>query len=215
MKKKWMRKANGKNLKTKSMKTLLSLVLIGVVASNALAQNLKDSVPKEEPKTKLEAFQAKTGAVIIRGFSTIGSIEGRFSTSAQVECKEFTDASSGKKEYGVTITVTDRSSDYKRENTSYIDYDEIDSLLKGIDYIAKIDKNATKLDLFQADYRTKGDLMVSTFDDSDGKVQAAIQSGVYGSVSTYLSLDDLAVFKGLIQKAKGKLDSIRPDATKN
>ena len=188
-------------------------MLICAIASQALAQNQKTDSASKEPKTKLEAFEARTGAVIIRGFATIGSVAGRFSTSATVECKEFTDASSGKKEYGITITVK-KSSDYGHEHVSYIDYDEIDSLIKGIDYITKIDKTVTKLDLFQADYRTKGQLTVSTFSDDAGKVQAAVESGLYGSVSAYFSLDQLAEFKNLIQKAKDKLDSIQTEANK-
>ncbi len=138
------------------MRALLPLVLAAVVTSQALAQDKAAPVPKE-PKTKIEIFDAKTGAVIVHGFSTIGTVRGRFGTSATVECKEFTDASSGKKEYGITITVKD-TSEYKREHVSYIDYDEIDSLTKGIDYITKVDKTATKLDDFQADYKTKGEL---------------------------------------------------------
>jgi hypothetical protein len=195
------------------MKKLSLLALIGIIASQAMAQNLKDSAP-QAPKTKLEAFEAKTGAVIVQGFSKIGEVTGRYSTSASIECKEFTEASSGKKEYGIIITVK-KAGDYEHENTSYIDYDEIDSLIKGIDYITKVDKSATKLDYVQADYKTKGDLMVSTYSDDNGKIQASVQSGIYGAVSAYLSLDDLADFKNLIQKAKDKLDSIKTDAPKN
>lgn len=215
------------------MRKLLTLALAGFLTAHALAQDKKsDSAPKE-PKTKLEAFEAKTGAVIIRGFGTIGRVQGRLDTSAEIECKEFTDASTGMKEYGITITVKDSSTDYKREHVSYIDYDEIGSLLKGIDYISKVDKTATKLDNFQADYRTKGELTVSTYNESDvaatlddataalkrgtaipstltpGKIQAAVESGRFDSVTTYLSLDGLAEFRGLIEKAKAKLDSIR------
>jgi len=172
------------------------------------AQEQKPAVAQKEPKTKIEAFEAKTGAVIIRGFSTVGSVRGLYSTSASVQSREFTDASSGKKEYGIFITVKE-SSRYEREDSSYIDYDEIESLMKGIDYISKIESSVTKLDRFQADYTTRGDFTISTFSDSSGKIQAALKSGRYAGASAYLSLDDLAQFKSLIQQAKAKIDSIR------
>jgi hypothetical protein len=161
-----------------------------------------------EPKTKLEAFDATTGVVIIRGFSAIGGIQGQLNTSAEVECKEFTNATSGKKEYGIVIKVKDTSR-IERNSSSFIDYDEIDSLIKGIDYITKIDKSVTKLSSFQADYKTKGALVVSTYNDSSGKIQAAVESGRFGSVRAYITLVSLAQFRGLIQQAKSKLDLIR------
>ena len=129
-------------------------------------------------------------------------------TSVEVESKEFTDASTGKKEYGITVTVKSNSR-FEKESTSYIDYDEIDSLLKGIAYIAKIDKTTTKLAAFQADYKTKGDLIVSTFSTSQGKVEAGVQSGRFGGTLAYLSLSDLDEFGKLITKAKEMLDEIR------
>lgn len=193
-------------MRTTTQSLVAALLVTILVSSNASAQDPKAQAL--EPKTKLEAFQAKSGAVIIRGFSEVGSVQGQLSTSVQVECKEFTDASSGKKEYGITVTVKS-SSRFEKESTSFIDYDEIDSLVKGIDYIEKIDKSATKLAAFQADYKTKGDLIVSTFSNSQGGVEAAVQSGRFGGTSAYLTLPDLEQFKKLIVKAKMMLDEIK------
>ena len=193
-------------MRTKTQLVAVSLLLASQVFYHALAQEAKPQ--PAEPKTKLEAFQAKSGAVIIRGFSEVGAIQGRLSTSVEMECKEFTDASSGKKEYGITVTVKS-SSRFEKESTSFIDYDEIDSLLKGIEYIAKIDKTTTKLAAFQADYKTKGDLIVSTFSNSERGVEAAVQSGRFGGTSAYFSLSDLEQFRKLIAKSKEMLDEIR------
>jgi len=182
-----------------------SLLVAAQVLQQAHAQEGKAQLA--EPKTKLEAFQAKSGTVIIRGFSDVGSVQGQLSTSVEVDCKEFTDASSDKKEYGITVTVKSRSR-IERESTSFIDYDDIDSLLKGIAYIAKIDKTTTKLAAFQADYKTRGDLIISSF-SNQGRVEAAIQSGRFGGASAFLSLSDLENFAKLITQAKATLDEIR------
>jgi hypothetical protein len=182
----------------------VSLLLLVPVAAGAQEQK---PTPLKEPKTKLEAFEATTGAVIIRGFETIGTLRGQLGTSATVESREFTDASSGKKEFGISITVT-TSVSYERKDTSYIDYDEIDSLLKGIDYIGRIDKSVTSFEKFEADYRTKGDLVVSTFTETN-KVQAAVQSGRIGSVSAFYTREQLFAFRDLIQRAKAKLDAAK------
>lgn len=189
------------------MKPLLPLIVIVAIATSVFAQEQKPATPKE-PKTKLEAFEAKTGAVIIRGFSRVGTVRGQYGTTAEVVCNVFTDASSGKKEYGVSIT-TKQTSQFERKDSAYIDYDEIDSLIKGIDYIIKIEKGVTKLDQFQADYKTRAELLVSTYSDSSGKVNAAVQTGRFSPVTVFLSLDDLGQFKSLMQQAKTKIDEIR------
>ncbi len=189
------------------MKTPLTILFALTIAMPIAAQEQKPEL-KKELKTKIEAFEAKTGAVVIRGYSEIGSVRGLHSTSASVESREFTDASSGRKEYGIFITVT-RTANYEREDSSYIDYDEIESLMKGIDYISKIERSVTKLDSFQADYTTRGDFTVSAYSDNAGKIQALLKSGRHPGESAYISLAELTQFKSLLQQAKAKIDSIR------
>src|SRR5207249_1034942 len=87
-----------------------------------------------EPRTKLETFQAKTGAVLIKNFSEIGSVYP--GGVVYVTSYEFVDAQTGTKEYGIGIKVEEVGS-LGRNDRAYVDYDEIDSLLAGIDYIMK------------------------------------------------------------------------------
>src|SRR6267378_7589870 len=110
-------------MKQKSLIGILSA--LSLCAAHVSAQDTKP--PQKEPKTKLEAFAAKTGTVLIKGIEDIGSVGG-----VTVGCREFTDANTGRKEYGITIEVRE-SGRFERENTSLIDYEEIESLLKGID----------------------------------------------------------------------------------
>lgn len=180
-------------------------IVILLLATNCLAQEAPK--PTQQPKTKLEQFQAKTGSVIVRGFSKMGSVSGQFGSSMTVESKEFTDASTGAKQYGITISVAEASP--QRENTSYIDLDEIDSLLKGITYIGAITKSVTKLKDFQADYRTKGDFAISTFSNRIGEIGVAVQSGTYGHTSAYFDLKDLSKISEIIQTAQNTLQTIK------
>lgn len=192
-------------------RVLIAIFLITLLTGIGEAQQQRsDAATTTAPKTKLEAFEAQTGTVIIRGFSNVGSIRGLYGTSIDVEAREFTNATSGRKEYGITVTVKETQR-LERDSTSYIDYDEIDSLLRGIDYIGKIKRDVTTLQEFQADYRTKGDLSVSTF-TSGPNVMAAIKSGTVGETTAYLKLDDLAAFRKVISDAKAKLDSVKSGA---
>ncbi len=92
---------------------------------------------------------------------------------------------------------------------SFIDYEEVEALLSGIDYIAKIDARVSSFGSYEATYRTKGYLNVTTFNDRNGDTQAAIKSGHVRSATAYLSLKELSELRALIAAAKGKLDSIK------
>ena len=137
----------------------------------------------------------------------MGTVRGTGGALVEVDCRDFADASTGTKAYGITVTVKSGTR-FEKESLSYVDYEEIDALVKGIEYIRKIEKSATKLDRFQADYKTKGDLTVSTF--STGKeIQGAIQSGNYSKTMAIVSLQDLDQFKEVLLKSKKLLDGIK------
>lgn len=187
-------------------RTILALALSAFFIPTSNAANLKDSVP--EAKTKLEQFSAKTGVVMIRGFQKIGTESGLYNTSVNVQTKEFTNVTDGTKEYGITIEAFKEDGRYDKKHTSFIDYDEIDSLIEGIEYISKVKADVTQLEDFQADYKTKGDLEISTF-SSGKKVMAAVSSGRIGSVAAYFNIEDLVNIKNLILKAKSKIEEVK------
>lgn len=194
----------------KSWKLVLPLAGLllpyGLTVFNSVVQG-QDRPVSQEPKTKIEAFEAQSGSVLIRGFSQIGQLKGAYGGTVTVQSIEFTLAASGKKEYGISIDVGE-SGTLERSNRSFIDYDEIDPLLKGIDYVAKVDGSATKLANFQADYRTRGDFRVSTFSSPKG-IMTSVESGSIGSTSIFLTTSALGQFREIISNAKAKLDSIK------
>lgn len=189
------------------MRVAVAVVILSVaVPALSIAQQAGD---QEKAKTKLEAFVAQDGVVVIRGFSKVGDIRGQFGSSLVVETKEFTNAGSGKREHGITVQVKEAGR-LERDHTSFVDFDEIPSLLKGLEYIGKVDKSSTTLDQFQADYRTKGDLVVSTFNDAGGsKISVAVSSGVIGKTTAYLALGDLERVRELIRTAYATLEKLR------
>lgn len=181
--------------------------LLALFASGlAISDELSDPT-KPVPATKLEAFSARTGVVLIKGYSTIGNINslGRVS----VDTREFRDASNPKaREYGITIGVKE-SGRLERENISYIDAEEIESLIRGIDYISKIDKGATTMTEFEAQYRTKGDFSITTFSSRNGEIGVAVSSGRISKTTAYIKPHDLIQLKAFIAEAKNTIDSIK------
>ena len=122
-----------------------------------------------------------------------------------VETREFINAADGEKEYGITFEVTGSR---EGTHTSYVDYDEIESLIEGLDYISRIDQSVTELENFQADFRTVDDLVLSTY-TSRGKIEFSVQSGTIGRQLAFLKLSDAERLKNLVLEAKAKIDSMR------
>src|SRR5262245_19720870 len=94
--------------------TLCSFSAAPCLAQTPTQQQANAPTP---PATKLEAFSAKTGVVIIRGFSTVGSISRLGIVT--IEVREFRDASNPKlRATGLSIQVKEAGR-LERDNTSF------------------------------------------------------------------------------------------------
>ncbi|MGB7845893.1 MAG: hypothetical protein WBL63_09785 [Candidatus Acidiferrum sp.] len=171
-------------------------------------QQQEECIPPP-PTTKLESFSVQTGVVLIRGISRIGFIKGKGSVT--VAAMELRDSDNPDlRVTGLSITVKESEASGK-EKTSYVDYDELDSLLKGIDTISRADRNITRLTDFSAEYRTKGDFSVVTFSTGSG-IHLAVSSGSCGKVTAHFETTDLNQLKSLIQDGKAAIDFAPQDA---
>lgn len=159
------------------------------------------------PKTELEAFEARTGTVIIKGSSQVGSVLGQ-TGAVSVRSKESKDTSTRRKVYGIAVGLSENN---RPEDTTIIDYNELDSLLNGIDYIIKLNRTVTALPSFSAAYTTKDGLRIAAFSSNNrpGTIQAVLQSSHTIKSRVLLAPDQLAKFRALIQQAKGDLDALR------
>jgi hypothetical protein len=154
------------------------------------------------PATKLEAFQSRTGMVRIKGFTEVAAIQG-----VSIQAWEFRDAANpASRAPGIVVEVKEYSAyGNSRENRAFVDADEIDSLLKGIDYISRAEKSVTKFSNFEAVYDTKGDLRITAFNDRNGKIKAAVDCGKIGKTTAFLELTELAKLRDAIALAQSQL----------
>src|SRR5258708_17514848 len=89
--------------------------LLFAFVSEAPGQQTKEA---PAPATKLEEFSAKTGIVVIRGFSTIGEVRGMGSVT--VTEREFRDASNPKlRQTGLPLEIK-RTSRRARAGFSFV-----------------------------------------------------------------------------------------------
>lgn len=184
------------------------LFLLLAACSGVAAQQsapLPSPIPYE-PLTRLEALDTQVGAVLVKNYTYIGSVSSPRGI-AMVTSYEFVDAQAGRKDYGIGVEVREIGKS-EREAATFIDYEEIDALLRAIDYISRIDKSAT-MENFEAQYRTRGELGVSTFIRPNGTLQASVAIGLFRRAEMTISLGKLADFRKLIADAKATIDKVK------
>lgn len=192
--------------------SLLAVLLSLVLPFDTVAEDRDGSAL--ESKTQLEAIHGKIGTTVIEGYSVVGKVNANddFGSTISVENWEFIDSSKDEKQLGMIVEIRL----IRQSSRSFIDYKEIDPLLQGIDSLLEVDRNSTKLDNFQAIYRTKDGLEITTFSrsrneasgGSHGDIEATVKSG--NSASLTLSTHKLRELQSLIAKAKQQLDLIFP-----
>ncbi|MDQ5844275.1 MAG: hypothetical protein M3539_03180 [Acidobacteriota bacterium] len=161
-----------------------------------------------EPRTKLETIEAKYERVLVKGFSQIASINAR-SADVRVDAVELKEMSSGLRATGIVVVLRD-DGERTRENRSFVDYEEIDPLVKALDAVAKVNESVTKLVGFEARYRTLGDFEINVFRQSrTSGTAASVSSGICDKVTALLTLDELERLRAHIIEAKARLDEIK------
>ena len=158
-----------------------------------------------EPRTKLEALEDRQSTVVIKGFTSITTVEIPGVRVDAVEMREMGNVSRAK---GIAISLR-QNAERQTDNRAFIDYEEIEPLLNAIDAIARVDETFTKLPGFEARYRTLGDFEVGVFRQTRSGTAVIILTGLCDRARVTLSLDDLAKLRAMIQEAKTRLDELR------
>ncbi len=180
-------------------------VLIAVCSSLLVRADETNSITLY---TKIEAFENQVNKVIVKAYAPVGSVTAKGAVIS-VAFKESADVAIGQKEYGITVGIKEEN---LAEYRLVVDYDELDSLLEGIDYLGKVDVAVTSLPNFHAIYRTRADLRILAYctNRQPGTLQTAIQTPYQPAGSRILlASEQLAEFKFLIREAKAKLDLLK------
>jgi hypothetical protein len=191
----------------RTLRTLSMLLVLGVVCA---AQESQPTPEPEEFPTKLEELLEKAGAVVVKGTTGVGSVSGLRGT-AFVTSWEILDARSGRREYGISIEIRENAQaerERERGDVAYVDYDELDPLINGLDHLLKLDNTATKLSTFEAQYRTNGYLSVFRFNTTGG-YGTAVSAGGRRGTRLILRPTGLVEFRDMLKSAKAVIDEAR------
>lgn len=197
------------------MKLTRSIMLVATVlmaATSAIAQERWRRLPPERdaqfysPRNKLEEFEGRQSTLLIKGRTWVATLRTP-SGSARVEATEIRDTDDASRATGVTITIT--TFNPASEVRCLIDYDEIDSLVKAFDAMAKADDSVTKLSHFEAHYRTRADFEIIVFKQVTGGIAAAFEGGFFDRTRVLVTLEEFTRLRWMIAQAKERLDEIK------
>jgi hypothetical protein len=156
--------------------------------------------------TELEAFEAQTGTVIVKGAGQTGSLTIG-AVDVAVLSKESLNVTTGQKAYGVAIEITENN---RLVRKAVIDYDELDTFLSSLDYLARIDYNVTTLPTFTASYTTKSGFRVGAFTSQRrGAIQFFLQSYNTDKAKILITPAQLIQFQTLVEQTRKSLDALR------
>jgi hypothetical protein len=198
---------------TPTRSLFLSILMIVASFGSVCAQRRWERVPPPrdpqfyEPRNKLEEIEGRMETILIKGRTYVATLRAQNGT-ARVEATEIRDTKSSNRVAGVVVTIV-ADGGPPGEIRALIDYDEIDSLIKAFDAIAKSDDSITKLTHFESRYRTKGDFEILVFKQVSGGVAAAVEGGFFDRSRLLMTLDDFTRMRWMIAQARDRLDEIK------
>ena len=164
---------------------------------------------KPVPRTMIECLEQKEGVLVLKGMTKVGRLHGSRGGEALFEAKEVKIANSGARQTGILVRIVEPAGPDQvgREAETYIDYDEIDPLLKALDHFSKINHTSTELDDYQAVFRTRGGFQISVKSIRVGEgIRVAVIDTSDVVFCIYITPADLPTLKNLIVTAKEKID---------
>ncbi len=181
----------------------LSLAILSASCSGQSANQATAAKAQQEkqPGTALETFLAKHGEMIMKEFYDVGNL--RDMGRVQIQGLVISNVGGSQKRKGLRVDVFEAGS-YERENVSFVDIDELESLSHALAYMSETAakwNSQTAAPYTEVIYTSKGELQVGFYRKGSGDSSAFCKSGTIGSASAYFKVSELATFKGFVDQA--------------
>lgn len=161
----------------------------------------------QEPKLPVQPFEGKTGDIIIRSFLKLDRLlcePGIIQMTPTI----VVDVRSEVTIAGIDVAIIGGGSSPRTEST-FINRSDIEGLLQGIDYVAKVTTSNTKLKTFEATYSIKDRLEVAVYNETNGTLMVRVSCGPTNGARAYFKLSALPDFRKLIVEARDQLAAAR------
>ena len=178
------------------MKKLILLLTLSIAAAvNGQITNA--------PRTYFEAFNATPDALLIKGSSTIDTLNNQINFPVEIRAERMTNPQTTNSVYAVSLRTTFP----QLVQVDYVDYDELDALIRGVQFIAQANSSITPLDNFEAVIRTRSGLSIAKLGRGN-KVIISITSGNTNVVHNQMPAFVLDQLGRDLTAAKAKLDVV-------
>ena len=122
-----------------------------------------------------------------------------------IRCKESVNVNTGRRQFGIALILEEGAS---HRDVLIVDYDELEPLLNGLDYLGTIGHGVTAMPAFDATFTTKSGLRIAAHSDrAQGGMQDFLQFGSEPRIP--LTADQFTQFRNLIGQAKATLDTVQ------
>lgn len=155
------------------------------------------------PRTYFEAFNATPDALLIKGSSTIDTLNNQINYPVEVRAERVSNPQTTNSIYAVSLRTTFP----QLVQVDYVDYDELDALIRGVQYISQANSSITPLDNFEAVFRTRSGLSIAKVGRGN-KVVIAITSGNTNVVHNQMASFVLDQLGRDLTAAKTKIDAV-------
>jgi hypothetical protein len=152
------------------------------------------------PPTEIQNFELQNDTVIVKGFGEMGTlaVEGG---DISVRCKESDNVMAGSKMYGLAVILESNQS----RCSCVVDDDELESLIRGLDFLDKISYDVTSMPAFDAEFTTRSGLRIAAHSERrEGTIQLYLEFPDTARIP--VTPEQFAQFKNLIGQAKKNLD---------
>jgi len=176
------------------MKRLVFVSVFLICTSIILAQ--VEQKPKE-PSTKLESVLITRGSLLIKEFISLGDLG-----NASFDTVIIRDANNSSiRTAGIKAEVTDLSRSIRDSNTSFLDQDEIESLVNSISFMVELANKwkAENKRYTEVVFSTKGEFSAGFYQDGN-KQTAFISCGSIGKTTKFLKVEDLNKVKSMLER---------------
>lgn len=195
--KRWIHHEGGRKMKKYLIAVLL--VVFFFTPGILLAQAKEEEKPKEPP-TKLEAFLAKKGKLIVKDEYNVGTLKklGTVEFSAIVLYEPGMESQRIK---GMFVKIKESGS-VERKRTSFLDLEEIESMSKAITYMADLAekwKGQTREAYTDVTFSAKGDFQIG-FYHAGTKRSVFMYAGYALQTSAFMGVEDFPEIKAILDR---------------
>lgn len=188
------------------MKKLLLILTFAIAAAVAApAQSATTTLqPTNAPRTYYDAFNGTQDTVLIKGSSTIGTLNSQIDYPVEIRAERLSNPQTSNSVYAVSFRT---KVDQHVTQIDYVDYDELDALIRSVQFISQANSTITPLDNFETVFRTRSGLSIAKIGRGN-KVFITMTSGnlpVARNQMASFVLDDLGRY---LAAAKAKIDAV-------